>query len=335
MSTNKRFIAISLVAFFVLSLGNYGVEGYVTSITVSNTNVIIDISRGAYHNEFYRFAGNMSLAGNTVEINSNPITDLNDTSGFFISQPDSGYTSFEKEVILNFLKLGNRTLFITGDSDHVGYFDHSYANDLLITLNSSLRLGADSILDPVSNGGVAYRVLANEYGNGSIANITKQDCLGGIYLHGPTSVLGYNGTDIIDLRTENLLNVEVLVHYSEHAVSADDDYSETIYDYYSNSPIQGLFPAVVCEEVVFDDKVSYIILAGEVIFSDYKDMYDQFTDTDYDNYGQMFVDNLVSFFLANATFEPVINEFQEGLTIVLITSTMLFIVMTNIRRKRK
>lgn len=339
MLTNNKLFTISIIAIFLFSMSNIKVEGYATEITVSYANVIVDISRGAFHTEFNNFEGNMSLAGNTVEINLDPITDLNDTSGFFISQPDSGYTLAEKEVILNFLKLGNRTLFVTSDSDHGGYFTTLYANDLLNSLNSSLRLGSDSIADSVYNDGASYRTIATEYGNGTIANITKQDCLAGIVLHGPSSVLGYNGTDIIDLRTEKLPNVEVLVHHSEHAISFDSDVSETIYDYYTISPIQGLFPVVASEKIVFDDVASYIIVAGEVIFADYKYMYDQYTETGVYNggihYGQMFVDNLVSFFLANATFEPVVNEFQQGFTIVLFSSIMIFIVMTNIRRKRK
>lgn len=334
MSTKKRFFSIIIIFVFIFILNFNSTKAYLTVINVTYTNVKIDISRGAFHDEFYSFEGNMTLYQNTVDINSDIIIDLNSTSGFFISQPDSGYSPAEKEVILNFLKLGNRTLFVTGDNDYGGYFSTIGANDLLFYLNSSLRLGSDSIEDSVSNAGAVYRVLANEYGTGELANITKEGCLGGCLMHGPSSVLGYNGTNVIDLRNEAISNVEILLQYSENSFSYDADVSDDIYDYYANHPVQGNHPAVVCERKIYGSNVSYIIVAGEVNFADYQRMYDQYTEQDYVHYGQMFVNNIVSFFLENATFPPIINEFQNTLTLS-ITSSILLVCIIIFNRKKK
>ncbi|MCG3226001.1 MAG: hypothetical protein H7645_03720 [Candidatus Heimdallarchaeota archaeon] len=335
MLTKKQLLAFSLILTFFFSICNTKIEGYFTEIDISNVKVMIDISRGAYHNKFFNFKGNMTFSGNTVEINNDSITSLESRSGFFISQPDTGYTIAEKNVIKNFLQLGNRTLFVTGDSDYGGFWSPSHVNDLLDFLNSSLRMGADHMQDSADSLGAWYRLLATGYGNGSIANITKAGCLDGIYFHGSTSVLGYNGTEIIDLRKEDLPNVEVLIFYDENATSADTDLSNTDYDFYAYSSDTGYYPALACEKVIFGDKISYIIVAGEVVFADFKHMYDQFTDTGYLHYGQMFVNNLVNFFLANATNLPDISEFQQILFLSIISSAALIAITIRIKRKKK
>lgn len=129
-------------------------------------------------------------------------------------------------------------------------------------------------------------------------------------------------------------NVEVLVHSREYALSVYDDVSQTIFDYYANSPITGLYPVIACEKLLLVEKVSYIIVASEVPFADFKNMYDQYTEKGIVQYGQMFVDNLVSFFFSNNTDLPIINEYQKGLTIVFFSTIMISISMTIIRRKR-
>ena len=336
MLTKKNKVIFLIITTIILFGNTVNVEGYVTDITISYGEIVIDISRSLFQSDFVNFEGNLTLAENNVTINTDSIPDLNLTTALFISQPNAYYNTTEKAIIKSFLELGDRTLFIGGDSDYAGYFTPIYANDLLIALNSSLRIGADSVSDTVYNDdGAAYRVIAPAYGNGTIANIIKQDCTDGILMHAPTSVLGYNGTDIIDLRYETLENVEVLLHYSEYAVCQDSDVSETIYDFYEIGDV-GLMPAVVCEKLVFGDNVSYIIVAGEVIFADYKKMYDQITPNGLTHYGQMFCDNIVSFFLENGTFPPIVSEYQEGLTIILLSSLIFSVYMVySISRKKK
>ena len=331
MLVRKNLTSKILILVLLFSLCNVKIKGY---IKISNTKVIIDISRGSYHDEFFNFEGNMTIAGNTVVINNDPITSLEGVSGFFISQPESGYSIAEKIVIKNFLQSGNRTLFVTGDSDYGGFWSPIFVNDLLDFLNSSLRIGADHMLDSADKLGAWYRMSASEYGNGIIGNITKIDCLDGVYFHGSTSVLGYDGTNIIDLRKENLVNVEVLVSFDENATSEDTDLSDTDYDFYAHSSDTGYYPALACETVICGEYTSYIIVSGEVIFSDYRHMYDQITDTGHEQYGYTFVNNLVNYFLVNATNLPVITEFPHKVIFIIIQS-ILIATMVVITRKQK
>ncbi|MHA2255096.1 MAG: hypothetical protein ACXAAM_03400, partial [Candidatus Heimdallarchaeaceae archaeon] len=145
-----------------------------------------------------------------------------------------------------------------------------------------------------------------------------------VLMHAPCSIIGYNDSTVLDLRNNSLEGVEVLLSYSVNATAVDFDDSMTEYDLYSKDNITALengnYPAVVCDTFRIGENVSYIILAGEVIFSDHKFMYDQYTEAGVYNggihYGQMFVNNLINYFLANSTGIPIIKEFSVFCTII-------------------
>ncbi len=75
----------------------------------------------------------------------------------------------------------------------------------------------------------------------------SEGCLAGIILHGPCSILGYNGTDYIDLRLESLSNVDILLSYGANCTSIDSDCSFTDLDLYAGE--KGYLPAVVYEKL--------------------------------------------------------------------------------------
>ncbi|MCG3220818.1 MAG: hypothetical protein H7641_05500 [Candidatus Heimdallarchaeota archaeon] len=340
---NTKIIALFCICLILVSSKGTSSEVYFTEITVVGTTTVIDVSRGAFHQDFGNLIGNLTDAFNEVIIATETFELPERTDALFISQPDSGYTVQEMSIILEFLSKGNKTLFIGGDSDYGGYYQPIYVNDLLNFLGSKLRLDSTSISDPIINDGANWRVIAENYGNKTIGDILKQNCDAGISMHGPCAVIGYNDSTVVDLRNNTLEGVEVLLSYSANASSDDSDFSMTEFDLYSKDNLtafeNGNYPAVVCETFNIGENTSYIILAGEVIFAEYYKMYDQYTGFGEYNggihYGQMFVDNLVNFFLSNSTGIPFVEEYSKFHIEFLFSLIPAIIFLTLYLRKRK
>ncbi|MCG3226608.1 MAG: hypothetical protein H7645_06800 [Candidatus Heimdallarchaeota archaeon] len=345
MFSNCKIKLITLLCIGLILISCKGTlsEAYSTEITVVGTTVVIDISRTAYHTEFDDFIGNLTDAFNEVIIVDESFELPERMDALFISQPDSGYTVQEMSFILEFLSKGNKTLFIGGDSDYGGYYQPDFINDLLDFLGSKIRMDSTSIYDDVINDGDNWRIFAVNYGNGTIGDILKQNCDAGISMHAPCAIVGYNDSTVVDLRNNTLEGVEILLSYSVNATSVDTDFSMTEYDLYSKDNLTALengnYPAVVCEILNIGENISYIILAGEVIFAEYKNMYDQYTISGIYNggihYGQMFIDNLVNYFLSNSTGIPYIVEYSKSHIVFILSAIPAIICLTLYLRKRK
>ncbi len=142
----------------------------------------------------------------------------------------------------------------------------------------------------------------------------------GIMVHSPTSIVAWveavsddNPLDeyshIRDIREGSISfprYLEVVYWFSEHAVAFDSDVTDGHYDFYAMDNVtageNGDYPAVVWEDLYLSLGVhSYMILAGEGIFTFYKSMYNTYTEKgDYGDgihYGKMFVDNIFNHYL--------------------------------------
>ena len=339
--SKKAIIPVLLFCILLGSFANISTKAYVTEIKVTGKTIVIDITKFPEHTEFANFEGNLTSALNTVSIQS-AFLDLSAADALFISQPKSTYTTQEMIDIGDFLASGNKCLFIGGDSDYAGFFVPTYANALLESLGSKIRFDSTSIDDIVYNDGMSYRVAAVNYSSGIIGANVSQNCAAGIVMHGPCSILGYNDSKVLDLRNNTLEGVEVLLSYSVNATSNDADGSATDYDVYSldNQTLfeHGNYPAVVCETLIFDGNKSYIILAGEVIFADYKQQYDQYTPAGTYNggihYGQMFVDNMINYFLDDLNY-VIIDEFSKIHLLNLVTLVPIVACIAIILKRKK
>ncbi len=313
----KKALIGFLLIITVLATVSTSSMAYDAPIKVKNKTIMIDLSHGAYHTEVTNFKGNLTAASNTVAMLEGDNYLKNFTSSadaLFMSGPKYAYNTTETEAIRSWFDQGNKFLFIGGDSDYGGYYSPVAVNNLLRTLGAHIRLDSTSISDPQNNDGAAYRVAATQLGNGTIGSKVTEGMKAGFILHGPCSILGVNTSDplvpYLDLRTTKLPNVEILASYSAVSVAEDSDGSELPTDLYSTIKTQGNYPAVVVETI----GNSYIVLAGEAMFTDYKSMYNQITETGtYNNgttYGMMFVNNMINYFLGEAqapiSFVPVV-----------------------------
>jgi parallel beta-helix repeat protein len=289
-----------------------GVNAYYTSIEISGANFVFDIYHLPYHNRFDRLIGNLTAAHNTVHICNESFEFEFFTDALFISQPDRNFTLDEKQLVKDWIDQGDKLLFLSGDSDYGGYYDPFPVNDLLNYIDAQIRLDSTSISDPVFNDGASYRVAATEYGSTPTAISLSEGCDAGIMIHGPCAILGFNGSHYEDLREVTYENVEVIISYSENASSSDSDVSMGPTDLYSvNQTDNGYFPAVVYEKIFTPSgKDCHLVLAGESIFADYKDMYDQITETGAYNggihYGQKFVNNIINKLVVSTPRPPAV-----------------------------
>ncbi|MCG3220565.1 MAG: hypothetical protein H7641_04210, partial [Candidatus Heimdallarchaeota archaeon] len=303
----KKIAIIVLIFLPIISGMNIqenqiSVVAYSTSIDVSGAVFLIDISHDPFHTSFERLYSNLTSRGNAVIINKGNLSLSDNVDVLFLPDSYTFFTTSEKELIDNWINQGDKLIVISGDSDYGGYYDPVINNEVLEYIGSQIRLDSTMISDSVFSDGASYRVAATEYGTTPTASILSSGCDAGIMMHSPCAVLGYDGVNHIDLRDTTLPNVEVLISYSANATSGDSDNSSIPTDLYANDPDNGDYPAVVYEKIATTSgDNSHIIVCGEAIYSDYKDMYDQKTETGVYNggtqYGQKFVNNIINYFV--------------------------------------
>lgn len=337
----KRKI-VGFAIFLALFMGlanNFAIDSYAyeTPITVSGAWIAIDIYHGGYHttaDELDPFIGNLTAAGNHVAVINETWYLTDNISALFLPGNDVNYTAQEMEDIKRWLGLGDKLLVVAGDSDYGGYFDPWPLNNLLDYLDTKTRLDATSISDSVNNDGASYRVGVKDFGDGPIAQNLTKGMQGGFILHGPCSILGFDGTYYKDLRESSFNDVEVVVYYSENSTSTDSDVSESVLDLYATKEATGNYPAVVYEHLRFLNG-SHMIIAGEAFFTHYKKMYDQTTEEGKFQggvtYGQMFTHNIINQFV-----KPYVPpEEEEGSFPVIVPFVALGVLYAVYRIRRK
>ena len=306
----KLFLFFLLMIFLILNLQSFEkqqtVFAYSSSIEDSGATFILDFSHEPYHDNLDNLFFNLSLTGNSVILNDEEFQLPLHADALFIPDPYIEFTSSEKQIIKEWFEQGSKLLFISGDSDYGGYFQPEPVNNLLTYLDAQIRLDSTSISDTVYNDGADYRVAAVTYGTTPTALTVSEGCEAGCMMHGPCAILGYNDSKYVNLRNTTLPNVEVLLSYSENAIASDADVSSKDTDLYSLDNLtafeNGNYPAVVYEKITTSgSSESHLILAGEAIYSDYKFMYEQRTESGVYNgnvqYGFKFVNNIINYFV--------------------------------------
>jgi hypothetical protein len=277
----KRKYIFSLILIVGMIAGMTQSQAVVsTSIEFEGVKIAFDIYHGGYHaNDVDNIFANLSIANDVMYINETwELPD--DLDVLFLTQADVGnWTAAEVQDIADWMALGNKLLWASGDSDYGGYFDPMPINNVLNATGAIVRLDGCSIEDPDFNDGAAYRAAAPYFGVGDPLYDTypvtnaSEDCTAGAVFHGPCSILAYDGTYYKDLRYGESIfpeRVWTLMRYSENATALDSDVSDGELDLYAYDDTTGNYPALVYEHLIDED--SHIILSAESIYSDYKYM---------------------------------------------------------------
>ena len=228
----KYILALILIVGMIAGLTSPTVA-YDTAIEIKGVTVAFDIYHGGYHTtaaDLDPLIGNLTAAGNTVLLINETWELPDEVDALFLTQCDDAFTSAEMADVKAWLELDNKLLVVSGDSDYGGYFDASNINDLLAYIGTIVRLDTTSIADIVSNDDADYRVAASVFGEGDrpgtgdvAANLTE-GMLAGLILHGPCSLVAFDGTYVKDMRATGFPTyVEVVMWYSINATSSDAD----------------------------------------------------------------------------------------------------------------
>ena len=295
---NKLIFASILAASFILAAGIAPVVADTQDHNVITGASILVYVGDAYHNEPNNFANVYNSSGNAVTVATSYdfASDLS-TDNFdaiLFSNLNSNMTVANMTAIKTWYELGNKLMWVAGDSDYGGfYIAGNFANPMLEMVKSQLRMDAGALADSQSNDAASYRVIANETGISS--NVTDYVTAGFKLapFHGPTSVFGwdYANSTGVDLRNTTLPNVNVIVNSSAAATALDQDTSITVADFYEYSNVTGNYPLMASEKL----NGSYVVVTGEVNFDDYKFMYGMFTEKNQlAHQGMMLVDNMIS-----------------------------------------
>ncbi|MHA1551172.1 MAG: hypothetical protein ACTSQC_04440 [Candidatus Heimdallarchaeaceae archaeon] len=321
---NRKYVFALILIVGMIAGSMTPTIAYTSTITTTGATFAFDISHGGYHttmDDLGPLMDNLTAAGNTVLLINETWELPNEVDALFLTQSDDEFTATEKADIKAWLGIGEKLLIAVGDSDYGGYFQPAPINNVLEYIGAMLRLDATSIEDPEFNDGSAYRVGANELGYGDdlyddlVYNLTD-GMEAGIILHGPCAVLAFDGTYYKDLRMGQSVFptvLEVLITYGRNGTSIDSDVSDTDLDLYAG--VTCYIPAVVYENLV-DLNGSHLIVGGEAFYTHYKFMYDQNTENGVYNggthYGQMFVDNIINFFVK----EPVSSSYEFAFAVI-------------------
>ena len=290
-------------------------QGYDTSIDFKGKIIAFDVSHGGYHatlEVLTPLINNLTDAGNEVLLINETWELPDEVDMLFLTQSDDPFNVTETADIVAWFALGDKLLWVSGDSDYGGYYDPSNINDVLDALGSIARIDGTSIEDAVYNDGASYRAAATEFGVGDtlydeVATAVTAGMEAGLILHGPCAIVAFDGTYYKDMRYGQSVfpeRVMTLMTYSVNATAIDSDTSLGGLDLYANTTegasgvTTGLYPAIVYENMTTQD--SHIILSGEAVYTAYKYMYDQGTENGVYNggltYGQMFVNNVLNYF---------------------------------------
>ena len=217
-----------------------------------------------------------------------------------------------------FYSEGPHLLWVTGDSDYAGIYSPFSSNSILDSLGSNMRLAADAVSDDINNDAASYRVAVQTPVCEGELSCTFTEGVGSSIFHGPSSVLGYLDGNVVDLNTDPIDGVEVVMRASSDAYALDQDFSGSELDYYSSNEILGDFPMMAIQDMGGD---KFVIASGEAIFSDYKNMYGMETEQGLNgnpeawnggfHEGKILVDNVMTWFGVNRemTFDESIYIF--------------------------
>ncbi len=236
----KRIIGFIIFLALLTGFANnitFTANAYDAPITVSGAWVAIDIYHGGYHTsaeELAPFIGNLTAAGNHVALLNETWYLTDNVSALFLPASDTNFTEAEMQTVKNWLKTGDKLLVVAGDSDYGGYYTPTSINMLLDYLGTKTRLDRTSISDPVYKDGASYRVGVKDFGTGPVATALTKNMEGGFILHGPCSIVVYDGTYYKDMRYSSFNDIETIVYYSENATASHGDVSDTPLDLYAN-----------------------------------------------------------------------------------------------------
>jgi len=277
----KRTLIITILTLFILT----NCYSYTNVSTTMNDgiNVLVWSGNGSAHYNITNFIANASEWGYDVINIRNEINDsiLSGIDILIINSVD--YINYTEKIAIDSWYVANngRSIWITGDSDYGGYWSPSGTetdegvNDLLREIGAHIYFQDDAVEDVVSNDGAYYRVIANEPNQLEVPAEIIMTNIKNISMHGPTAIIPYSeviGSSGSVTSFDSLDTCQWLINSSETArvVSYDID-NDTFWEGYPLEVNMSVTMAAI--EWDLGGTSNKLVLTGEAIFTDYKDMF--------------------------------------------------------------
>ena len=184
------------------------------------------------------------------------------------SDPAAEYSTAELEAIASWFSQGGKTLWVAADGDQRTSQLRQYtANEVLEKVGSKLRIEDCSVEDVTSNAGTGYRVLGISTNVNPIFRFLVTGVERALF-HAPSLVIGYMDGEYVDLNSEDVENVYIIMTTSNDGVVMDS--SEPAPNI-MEAGAEGSFPLMVFE--IDWAKKNTIIATGESPFDQDEGMY--------------------------------------------------------------
>lgn len=331
----KLYISAILIAGFLLSSMQAPQAVIPTQAYPTGLKILIYYDdNDAYSTDYAGFVANYTAAGNNVTVVTQSTWNFTKNSAelatfdaVLMSQWGAGNNAFNEttniqvQSIVSWLNAGDHMLWVAGDSDFAGDWIANRTNPLLAATGTRFRLDAGAIADSESNDQASYRTVANETGVSSPMTDFVTAGFKVMPFHGPTSVNYWDGSKYWDLRNATLLAGEnILVNSSAAATALDQDTAVGPDDFYAYSTVSGNYPMLVADTGAVTNSV--IVVSGERIFSDYKNMYGDSLEKDQTHHnGSTVVDRLMDYFFVQYASGPQVSEIYIHNRVNTVTAT--------------
>ncbi|MCH8907895.1 MAG: hypothetical protein IH840_12475 [Candidatus Heimdallarchaeota archaeon] len=291
MKMKRIYLASLLIGLFLVSGVQTTKADAATAYPTGLKILVFYDSQDSYSTDYKGLVANYTAAGNTVTVvtETNWNFTVNDTTGYdalFVSVWGSDIfnetTNLQVQSIKTWFDLGSKLLWVGGESDFAGNWIANKTNPLLQALGTNLRFDAGAVGDSVSNDGDgSHRVVANVTGVNSTFVFAVTQGFKEMIFHGATPIYYDMAGVSKDLRNMTLPStIDVVINTSRFAEAQDQDTSVGNDDYYKyiniSAPdyhdINGSFPMLVVDWAAGSSD-SVLVLSGERVFSDYKNMY--------------------------------------------------------------
>ena len=303
--------------------------------------ILFDYSHGAYKSAAYGVDQELYTAlfvmGYEVEqiyggLNATILTNVSGLVLPNIWGVSNGYLASEITAVQDWFELGNKFLWVAGESD----FDEPDGGQVVLD-NQTLILEAvgshvyhepTAVQDSVSFAGASYRPVANITGDDAyIADIVNG--VQEVFVHSPTCLYGSNnatpgeGVNPVALETTDIANVYVLLQFGGNATIVDSDIT---LPYVYEDGDKGEFVSVTMEINAGPNNDSVIVVSSGNIIGHYWPMMEDSYDVKEGMDGLYFVAQTIDFGMKEAAPVPV-EPTTGGGGFVLDTNTLIIIAV--------
>ena len=280
--------SIFVLCILVLTIGTVSLC-ITPAVATTNPKVVIDLS----HNQgpadgnwtgnklealMANFEGNLTLKGYDViwatEINESVLADVQFLFLGSVYGNESQITDTELAVIVNWFSQGQKTIWVSGDSDYGdSLFGITNANKVLRAIGSKVRVEGTSIEDPITNCGAAYRPRANVTNSvdEEVANIVAGvNETNGVLFHGPAPLYGFINGAPVALETATIPNVYWVMASGASSIIVDND---LVLPEVHEVSEEGSYAVMAVEKFAGPTGDCKIIVSGENPYGGYQPMF--------------------------------------------------------------